>query len=48
MFFEWTNRAITRAHSVTYDPEDFIPERFLDPAESVIDPSLYAFGFGRR
>ncbi|KAJ7127124.1 cytochrome P450 [Mycena epipterygia] len=31
-----------------YDPEAFIPERFLDPEVQVIDPNLWAFGFGRR
>ncbi|EIM85219.1 cytochrome P450 [Stereum hirsutum FP-91666 SS1] len=32
----------------TYDPEKFIPERFLDPSEAADDPSTYLFGFGRR
>ncbi|RDB19701.1 hypothetical protein Hypma_013169 [Hypsizygus marmoreus] len=31
-----------------YDPNAFIPERFLDPNESIPDPTTYAFGFGRR
>ncbi|EMD36301.1 hypothetical protein CERSUDRAFT_65977 [Gelatoporia subvermispora B] len=31
-----------------YDAERFIPERFMDPAETVVDPAQWAFGFGRR
>ncbi|EMD36018.1 hypothetical protein CERSUDRAFT_115946 [Gelatoporia subvermispora B] len=31
-----------------YDPQKFIPERFLDPLQPVVDPSAWAFGFGRR
>ncbi|KAJ7223154.1 cytochrome P450 [Mycena pura] len=31
-----------------YDPESFIPKRFLDSSIQPIDPNLYAFGFGRR
>ncbi|GJE90601.1 cytochrome P450 [Phanerochaete sordida] len=31
-----------------YPPDDFIPERFLDNEVPTTDPSLWAFGFGRR
>ncbi|KAK7055270.1 cytochrome P450 [Favolaschia claudopus] len=31
-----------------YDPQSFIPERFLDDEITVEDPALWAFGFGRR
>ncbi|KIY43454.1 cytochrome P450 [Fistulina hepatica ATCC 64428] len=31
------------------NPEDFIPERFLEGAtEKITDPTIFAFGFGRR
>ncbi|KIJ28087.1 hypothetical protein M422DRAFT_190182, partial [Sphaerobolus stellatus SS14] len=29
-------------------PNEFIPERFMDRTENVLDPSAYIFGFGRR
>ncbi|OCH91964.1 cytochrome P450 [Obba rivulosa] len=31
-----------------YDPHAFLPERFLDDSLPVVDPSTWAFGFGRR
>ncbi|EMD36014.1 hypothetical protein CERSUDRAFT_96238 [Gelatoporia subvermispora B] len=31
-----------------YNPQEFIPERFLDHAQPALDPSVWAFGFGRR
>ncbi|OCH91968.1 cytochrome P450 [Obba rivulosa] len=31
-----------------YDPQAFLPERFLDASHPTVDPSLWAFGFGRR
>ncbi|EMD35994.1 hypothetical protein CERSUDRAFT_52911 [Gelatoporia subvermispora B] len=31
-----------------YEPQAFLPERFLDPAHPTIDPAIWAFGFGRR
>ncbi|KAH9942871.1 cytochrome P450 [Amylocystis lapponica] len=31
-----------------YDPHAFIPERFLDPIQSIPDPATWAFGFSRR
>ncbi|OCH91993.1 cytochrome P450 [Obba rivulosa] len=31
-----------------YNPEAFLPERFLDPTQSIVDPGAWAFGFGRR
>ncbi|OCH91972.1 cytochrome P450 [Obba rivulosa] len=31
-----------------YDPQAFLPERFLDPSQPTVDPSMWAFGFGRR
>ncbi|EMD36021.1 hypothetical protein CERSUDRAFT_52757, partial [Gelatoporia subvermispora B] len=31
-----------------YDPESFLPERFLDEAHYIPDPSEWIFGFGRR
>jgi len=41
-------RAIAFSPNEKYDPQEFIPERFLDLTQSITDPSLYAFGFGRR
>lgn len=31
-----------------YPPEQFIPERFLDPDCPSVEPAVYAFGYGRR
>ncbi|KZT25794.1 cytochrome P450 [Neolentinus lepideus HHB14362 ss-1] len=31
-----------------YDPEEFIPERFLDEDVPTPDPASWVFGFGRR
>ncbi|KAI0314890.1 cytochrome P450 [Amylostereum chailletii] len=31
-----------------YPPAQFMPERFLDPDHPTVDPSTWAFGFGRR
>ncbi|OCH86925.1 cytochrome P450 [Obba rivulosa] len=31
-----------------YEPRAFLPERFLDASWPVVDPSTWAFGFGRR
>ncbi|OCH91991.1 cytochrome P450 [Obba rivulosa] len=31
-----------------YDPEAFIPERFLDDTQDIPDPLTWIFGFGRR
>ncbi|OCH83786.1 cytochrome P450 [Obba rivulosa] len=39
---------ISREHNEKYDPDEFIPEQFLNPDEPVRDPWSYAFGFGRR
>ncbi|THH21271.1 hypothetical protein EW146_g251 [Bondarzewia mesenterica] len=40
--------AITLEPNEKYTPQAFIPERFLDPSVSVVDPAMYTFGFGRR
>jgi len=40
--------SIALEHNAKYDPQSFIPERFLDPSASIVDPAKYAFGFGRR
>ncbi|KAJ3972753.1 cytochrome P450 [Lentinula raphanica] len=40
--------AIVSESNPKYPPQEFIPERFLDPLVPTIDPSVYAFGFGRR
>ncbi|KAF5350156.1 hypothetical protein D9756_009108 [Leucocoprinus leucothites] len=40
--------AIAFAPHPQYDPQEFIPERFLDKTHNVIDPLTYAFGFGKR
>ena len=41
-----TFRAMSRDPVAYPDPEEFRPERFLDPHAR--DPMKYAFGFGRR
>lgn len=43
-----TSRNVTRETNTKYDPEAFIPERFLDASQNTVDPAMYAFGFGRR
>ncbi|KJA28899.1 hypothetical protein HYPSUDRAFT_33334 [Hypholoma sublateritium FD-334 SS-4] len=40
--------SIAFAENSKYDPNEFIPERFLDPTVNTIDPYTWAFGFGRR
>ncbi|KAL0960433.1 hypothetical protein HGRIS_005476 [Hohenbuehelia grisea] len=40
--------AIAFEENAEYNPREFIPERFLDPTQSVVDPALWAFGFGKR
>ncbi|KAJ8689723.1 hypothetical protein PTI98_012597 [Pleurotus ostreatus] len=40
--------AVAFAANERYDPQQFLPERFLDPTEDVVDPSSWAFGFGKR
>ncbi|EMD36022.1 hypothetical protein CERSUDRAFT_96245 [Gelatoporia subvermispora B] len=40
--------AIAYAPNAKYDPDEFIPDRFLDLDQSAIDPRSWAFGFGRR
>ncbi|KAH9852971.1 CyP450 monooxygenase [Lenzites betulinus] len=45
---------VVNAWSILHDPEmypepeAFRPERFLDPNSDVLDPTIVAFGFGRR
>lgn len=41
-------RQIAFSPNAKYPPEEFIPERFLDDEVYTMDPSLWAFGFGRR
>lgn len=44
-------RSILHDEKVFPNPQEFMPERFLDqdkPLERLSDPSLLAFGFGRR
>ncbi|KAI0315767.1 cytochrome P450 [Amylostereum chailletii] len=36
------------APNAKYPPREFIPERFLDPEDTTIDPAFYTFGYGRR
>ncbi|PCH34875.1 cytochrome P450 [Wolfiporia cocos MD-104 SS10] len=31
-----------------YNPQEFIPERFFDSTQNIVEPSTYSFGFGRR
>ncbi|EMD36023.1 hypothetical protein CERSUDRAFT_138759 [Gelatoporia subvermispora B] len=40
--------AIAYEPNSKYDPEAFLPERFLDLTQPTADPALWAFGFGRR
>ncbi|KAF8958419.1 cytochrome P450 [Flammula alnicola] len=40
--------AIAFSHNDRYDPQAFIPERFMDANCSQIDPAVWNFGFGRR
>ncbi|KAF5388377.1 hypothetical protein D9615_000792 [Tricholomella constricta] len=40
--------AIAFSENEKYDPQDFIPERFLDVDDAAVDPTSYSFGFGRR
>lgn len=40
--------AIAFAENDRYDPQAFIPERFLDADVPEIDPASWNFGFGRR
>ncbi|OCH86919.1 cytochrome P450 [Obba rivulosa] len=40
--------AIAFAPNEKYDPQTFLPERFLDDSEPTTDPDTWAFGFGRR
>lgn len=42
------SRAISRDEKNYESPEDFIPERFMGTDGQILDPYLYAFGFGRR
>ena len=41
-------RGIAFAENDRYDPQEFIPERFLDADAPEIDPERWNFGFGRR
>ncbi|KAJ3575314.1 hypothetical protein NP233_g1185 [Leucocoprinus birnbaumii] len=40
--------ALAFTPNAEYDPQEFIPERFLDESQDILDPMTYAFGFGRR
>ncbi|OBZ74344.1 O-methylsterigmatocystin oxidoreductase [Grifola frondosa] len=40
--------AISLEPNDKYDPQKFIPERFLDPTHTITDPASWIFGFGRR
>jgi hypothetical protein len=42
-----SSREISREECGAYPPDEFVPERFLGD-NPPIDPSEYAFGFGRR
>ncbi|EMD35958.1 hypothetical protein CERSUDRAFT_53073 [Gelatoporia subvermispora B] len=42
------DRAIAFEPNVKYDPQTFLPERFLDDSTTTPDPTAWAFGFGRR
>ena len=47
-WYNLLNRAIAFEPNPLYDPEQFIPERFLDEKVKTVDPATWAFGFGRR
>ncbi|OCH92010.1 cytochrome P450 [Obba rivulosa] len=40
--------AIAYEPNEKYNPESFLPERFLDETQNIPDPITWAFGFGRR
>ncbi|PPQ68675.1 hypothetical protein CVT26_002956 [Gymnopilus dilepis] len=40
--------AVAFSENVRYDPQAFIPERFLDEGSLEINPATWQFGFGRR
>ncbi|KAJ8503632.1 hypothetical protein ONZ45_g10684 [Pleurotus djamor] len=40
--------AVAFEENSKYNPQHFIPERFLDPTQNVVDPASWAFGFGKR
>ncbi|KDQ61306.1 hypothetical protein JAAARDRAFT_152482 [Jaapia argillacea MUCL 33604] len=40
--------AVALEPNIKYPSDQFIPDRFLDPSQSGIDPATWAFGFGRR
>lgn len=40
--------ALSREPNSKYSPEEFVPERFLDPTQNILDPFTWIFGFGRR
>ena len=42
-----SSRAIAFEKRGPYDPHAFVPERFLDKEVPTMDPSSWAFGFGR-
>ncbi|OCH86923.1 cytochrome P450 [Obba rivulosa] len=46
--FSWFRMFVACEPNAKYDPEDFIPERFLDPTENIANPATWAFGFGSR
>ncbi|EMD41293.1 hypothetical protein CERSUDRAFT_78948 [Gelatoporia subvermispora B] len=42
------NWAVSRDPNVYPDPERWMPERYLDKSEDIVNPWDYAFGYGRR
>ncbi|OCH86637.1 cytochrome P450 [Obba rivulosa] len=44
----WCVSTVAYAPNAKYDPNTFIPERFLDNTQTIVDPTAYAFGYGRR